>query len=245
MLGLLLPAPGGVLAGVSVVHAASGSQNCLVRNDWVCAEYVTSRSSELLEALGQHLYLTLVSLVIGAVVSLPLAVVAHRYRRARALTLGVTTTIYTIPSIALFFLIIPFLGLTAASVIAGLSLYSLTILVRNLLVGLDGVDPEVVDAATGMGYGPTKMLLRVQLPLALPSAIGGLRVAAVSTVALTTIGAVIGFGGFGNLLVVGSQSNFHAEVLTAAVACVILAFAFDLLLLGLQRVLTPWRRGVA
>ena len=232
-----------VLSSGAVVHAASGPQNCLVRNDWVCPLYVTSRSSQLTEALGQHLYLTVASLVLGAVVSLPLAVLAHRFRRARALTIGVTTTLYTIPSIALFFLIIPFLGLTAASVILGLTLYSLTILVRNLLVGLDAVDPEVVDAATGMGYGRARMLLRVELPLALPSAIGGLRVAAVSTVALTTVGAVIGFGGFGNLLVTGVQSNFHAQVLTASVICVVLAFAFDLVLLALQRALTPWRRG--
>ncbi len=231
-----------MLSSGAVVHAASASQNCLTRNDWVCPEYVTSRSSQLVDALGEHLYLTVVSLLLGIVVSVPLAVFAHRFRKARALTVGITTTLYTIPSIALFFLIIPFLGLTAASVILGLALYSLTILVRNLLVGLDGVDPEVIDAATGMGYGNLKMLWSVELPLALPSAIGGLRVAAVSTVALTTVGAVIGFGGFGNLLVTGVASNFHAQVLTASVICVVLAFAFDLLLLALQRALTPWRR---
>ncbi len=234
---------GGVLSASAVVHAASGPQNCLTRNDWICPEYVTSRSSQLVDALGEHLYLTVVSLLLGIVVSIPLAVFAHRFRKARALTVGVTTTLYTIPSIALFFLIIPFLGLTAASVILGLALYSLTILVRNLLVGLDGVDPEVIDAATGMGYSNLKMLWSVELPLALPSAIGGLRVAAVSTVALTTVGAVIGFGGFGNLLVTGVASNFHAQVLTASVVCVILAFTFDLLLLALQRTLTPWRRA--
>lgn len=233
---------GGVLSSGAVIHGASGSQNCLTRNDWVCPAYVTSRSSQLVDALGEHLYLTVVSLLLGIVVSVPLAVFAHRFRRARALTVGITTTLYTVPSIALFFLIIPFLGLTAASVILGLALYSLTILVRNLLVGLDGVDPEVIDAATGMGYSNLKMLWSVELPLALPSAIGGLRVAAVSTVALTTVGAVIGFGGFGNLLVTGVASNFHAQVLTASVVCVILAFAFDLLLLALQRALTPWRR---
>ncbi len=233
---------GGVLSSGAVVHAASASQNCLTRNDWVCPAYVTSRSSQLVDALGEHLYLTVVSLLLGIIVSVPLGVFAHRFRRARALTVGITTTLYTVPSIALFFLIIPFLGLTAASVILGLALYSLTILVRNLLVGLDGVDPEVIDAATGMGYSNLKMLWSVELPLALPSAIGGLRVAAVSTVALTTVGAVIGFGGFGNLLVTGVASNFHAQVLTASVICVVLAFAFDLLLLALQRALTPWRR---
>ncbi len=237
-----MPVVGGVLSSVAGVHASSASQNCLARNDWICPAYVTSRSSQLVDALGEHLYLTVVSLLLGIVVSIPLAVLAHRFRKARALTVGVTTTLYTVPSIALFFLIIPFLGLTAASVILGLALYSLTILVRNLLVGLDGVDPEVVDAATGMGYSNLKMLWSVELPLALPSAIGGLRVAAVSTVALTTVGAVIGFGGFGNLLVTGVASNFHAQVLTASVICVVLAFAFDLLLLALQRALTPWRR---
>ena len=224
------------------VHGVSGPQNCLVVNDWVCPLYVQTRSEPLLAALREHLFLTAVSVVLGAVLALPLAVLAHRVRRARGLTLGVTTVIYTIPSIALFFLIVPMLGITAATVVAGLTLYSLTILVRNLLVGLDSVDPEVLDAASGMGLGPGRLLWRVELPLALPSAMAGLRVAAVSTVALTTVGAVIGNGGLGTVVLRGLRANFHAEVLTASVLCVVLALALDVVLLGAQRAVTPWRR---
>ena len=214
----------------------------MVRNDWVCPLYAQTRSSQLLDAVGQHLLLTGASLGLGLLIALPLALLAHRIRRVRALTLGITTVLYTIPSIALFFLIVPMLGLTSATVITGLTIYSLTILVRNLLVGLDGVDPEVRDAATGMGFSRTRLLWRVELPLALPSAMAGLRVAAVSTVALTTVGSVIGTGGLGNTIVSGLNANFHAEVLTASVLCVLLAMALDLLLLGVQRAVTPWRR---
>jgi osmoprotectant transport system permease protein len=228
--------------GVPIIHAVTLPDNCLVRNDWVCPLYVQTREAILWGAIRQHLYLTVVSLALGVVLAVPLAVLAHRVRAARGPTLAVTTVIYTIPSIALFFLIVPMLGVSAATVITGLTLYSLTILVRNLLVGLDGVDPEVRDAAEGMGLSRWRMLWRVEAPLALPAAMAGLRVAAVSTVALTTIGSVIDFGGLGNLLRDGVNSNFHAQLLTASVLCVVLAVAFDLLLLGVQRLVTPWRR---
>lgn len=229
--------------GVLAVHASTLPENCLVRNDWICPLYVETRSSVLLEALGQHLYLVLVSLVAGAVLAVPLAVLAHRVRRARGLTLGVTTVIYTVPSLAMFILLLPFVGISATTVVIALALYSLTILVRNILVGLDGVDPEVRDAAAGMGLSPWRTLWRVEAPLALPAAMTGLRVAAVSTVALATVGAIIGYGGLGNLITTGYQANFNAQVLTASVLCVVLAVAFDLLLLGAQRLATPWRRS--
>nr|WP_211319481.1 ABC transporter permease [Quadrisphaera granulorum] len=226
------------------VHTATLPDNCLVRNDWICPLYVQTRADVLLEAVEQHLYLVLVSLLAGALLAVPLAVLAHRVRRARGLTLGVTTAIYTIPSLALFILLVPMTGLTSTTVVIALALYSLTILVRNILVGLDGVDPEVRDAAAGMGLSSWRTLWRVEAPLALPAAMAGLRVAAVSTVALATVGAVIGNGGLGNLITSGYSSNFNAQVLTASVLCVVLAVAFDLLLLGAQRLATPWRRGV-
>jgi osmoprotectant transport system permease protein len=225
-----------------MLHAVTLPENCLVRNDWICPLYVQTRESILWAAIRQHLYLTVVSLALGVLLAVPLAVLAHRVPAVRGLTLGVTTVIYTIPSIALFFLIVPMLGVSAATVVTGLTLYSLTILVRNLLVGLDGVDPEVRDAAEGMGLSRWRMLWRVEAPLALPAAMAGLRVAAVSTVALTTIGSIINFGGLGNLLRDGVNANFHAQLLTASVLCVVLAVAVDLLLLGLQHLVTPWRR---
>ena len=227
---------------VITVRAVGAAENCLVRNDWFCPLYAQTRAEPLLAALREHLFLTVVSVALGVVVALPLAILAHRTRRARGLTLGVTTVLYTIPSIALFFLIVPMLGISAATVITGLAIYTLTILVRNLLVGLDGVDPEVLDAATGMGMSRRRLLWAVELPLALPSAMAGLRVAAVSTVALTTVGAIVNNGGLGTVVVRGLRANFHAEVLTASVLCVALALLFDVVLLGAQRAVTPWRR---
>lgn len=224
------------------VHASTLTENCLVRNEWVCAEYVRTRSDDLVEALTEHLYITGVSVALGVAVAVPLAVIARRFAFARPLTLGVAAVLYTVPSLAMFSLLLPLTGLSSATVITGLVLYSLTILVRNVLAGLDGVDEEVRDAARGMGFGRARMLWKVELPLALPASFAGLRVATVSTIALTTVGTIAGFGGLGDLLSRGLQANFKAEVLTASVLCVVLAVAADLLLLLAQRAVAPWQR---
>ena len=139
--------------------------------------------------------------------------------------------------------LLPFTGLSRSTVVVALALYSLTILVRNIVAGLDAVPDDVVDAATGMGFGRNRMLWRVQVPLALPAVFAGLRVATVSTIALTTIGFLVGFGGLGNLISDGFTSNFRPQVLLAAALCVVLAVAADLLLLALQKSVTPWARG--
>src|SRR5690606_21018388 len=183
-------------------HSTSVTDDCLTRNDWVCLEYLTSRRSQLLDALGEHVYITVVSLVGGTLVALALALVARRHPRLRALVQGVSTGLYTIPSLALFsLLLVPGLalwgGLSSTTVIIGLILYSLTVLVRGILAGLDGVPPDARESAIGMGYGPRRLLWRVELPLALPTIFAALRVAAVSTVALTTVGVIVGHGGLG------------------------------------------------
>jgi osmoprotectant transport system permease protein len=197
---------------LSQVHAATLADNCLVRNEWVCGEYVTTRAGELWAATGEHLYITGVAVLLGVLISVPLAVVAQQWRRARPITLGVATALYTIPSLALFSLLLPFTGLSAATTITGLVIYSLTILVRNLLAGFDAVDNEVLDAARGMGFGRWRMLWKVQMPLALPAAFAGLRVATVSTIALTTVGTIVNYGGLGDIFTRGLRSNFKAEV---------------------------------
>lgn len=156
--------------------------------------------------------------------------------------LGLTTVLYTVPSLAMFSLLLPVFGLSTALVVTGLVLYSLTILVRNILAGLEAVPEEARDAARGMGYGPGRLLWEVELPLALPAVMAGLRIATVSTVALTTVGSLVGKGGLGNLIEDALPSFFKAQVLAASVLCVLLAMAADLLLLGLQRLLTPWTR---
>ena len=217
---------------------------CLQRNDWVCGEYLSTRADLILEATVQHVALTLVSVAAGLVLALPLGVLAFRSPRARSFVLGTATALYTIPSLAMFSLLLPFTGLTATTVVIGLVLYSLTILVRNVLAGLLAVPREVVESARGMGYSPLSLLLRVQLPLALPTLFAGLRVATVSTVALATVGAILGNGGLGNLIYSGLRTQFQAEVLTATVLVVALAVVADVLLLGVQRAVTPWQRGV-
>ncbi|MGW5939953.1 ABC transporter permease [Streptomyces celluloflavus] len=219
--------------------------DCLARNDWICGDYLSSRRQILLDAVAEHVQLTVVSVLLGLVIALPLALLARRRRWARGPVLGLTTVLYTIPSLAMFSLLLPLYGLSAALVVAGLALYSLTLLVRNILAGLDGVPAEAKEAARGMGYGPLRQLLAVELPLALPAAMAGLRIATVSAVALTTVGAIVGHGGLGNLIYAGMNSFFKAQVLTASVLCVLIAVAFDLLLLGAERLLTPWRRAGA
>jgi osmoprotectant transport system permease protein len=226
-------------------HPPTVADSCLLRNAWVCPEYVRSRSGELVAASTEHLRITVVSVLVGALVALPLALLARRVHRVRGLVLGTSTAIYTVPSLALFSLLLPFTGLSERTVVTGLVLYSLTVLVRAVLTGLDGVPDEVRDAARGMGYSPNGLLWRVELPLALPVLIGGLRIATVSTVALTTIGTIVGSGGLGDLISTGLRSNFKAQVLTASVLCVVLALVLDLLLVGVQRLLMPWRRGRA
>jgi osmoprotectant transport system permease protein len=225
------------------LHAATLTDSCLVRNEWVCLEYLQSRSAELVSATVQHIYLTFASLLLGVALAFPLAVLAHRWRPAQGFLLGASTTIYTVPSVAMFSLLLPFTGLNASTVIIGLALYSLTILVRNILAGLDAVPPDVLDAAKGMGYRRASTMLKVQLPLAMPTIFAGLRVATVSTVALVTVGFLVGYGGLGNLIYEGLTSFFKAQVLTASVLCVLLAIVADLLLVGVERLATPWRRA--
>lgn len=219
------------------------SASCLTRNDWICGEYFQTRKSDLVDSLVQHLELTLTAVAIGIVVSLPLAVLARRLHLSQPL-LGVATIIYTIPSVALFSFFIPFTGISATTVVIGLVLYSLTILVRNILAGLDAVPEDVKEAARGMGLGQTRLLLTVEMPLSLPAMMAGLRIATVSTVALTTIGGIIGYGGLGNLIFQGLSTDFKAQVLTASVLCVALAVVADVGLQAAGRLLTPWQRRV-
>ncbi|MBA0053074.1 ABC transporter permease [Streptomyces sp. AJS327] len=224
--------------------AADGS-SCLTANDWICPEYVRSRTPELLDATVEHVWITASSVTLALLIALPLALVARRWRRATGPVLGLTTVLYTIPSLALYALLLPVFGVSASVVVTGLALYSLTVLVRNILTGLASVPREAREAARGMGYGPARLLFEVELPLALPALMAGVRIATVSAVSLTTVGAIVGFGGLGNLIHEGMESLFKAQVLTASVLCVLLAVLADLALLGLQRRLTPWTRGTA
>ena len=214
-------------------------------NDWFCGTYLHDYRSELTDATIQHLGITAASVVLGLAIALPLALVARRYHWLESTILGLATGLYTIPSLALFPLLVPFTGLSATTVVIGLALYSLTILVRNTLEGLRAVPDDVRESAAGLGYGPTRMLLKVELPLALPVIMAGLRIATVSSVALTTVGALVAYGGLGNMILDGVNSNFKAEIMTASILCVILAFLLDAVLVIVQRLTTPWTRAVS
>ncbi|MDX3094412.1 ABC transporter permease [Streptomyces sp. ME01-24h] len=218
-------------------------QDCLAANHWICGEFVRTRGQELLDAGVEHLWITAASVAVGVLLALPLALLARRWRAAAAPVLGVTTVLYTVPSLALFSLLVPVFGISASVVVTGLTLYSLTILVRNFLAGLDAVPEDAREAARGMGYGPVRLLWEVELPLAMPAVMAGVRIATVATISLTTVGSIVGYGGLGNLIKDGMQSFFKAEVLTASVICVVFALVADLLLLGVQRLLTPWARA--
>jgi osmoprotectant transport system permease protein len=212
-------------------------------NDWVCGAYLTDRRQEIVDALVEHIAITVVAVVLGLVIAFPLALFARRVPRLESTVLAITTGIYTVPSLALFPLLVPFTGLTARTVVIGLALYALTILVRSLLEGLRAVPAEVRESAIGLGYSRGALLMKVELPLALPVLMAGLRVATVSTVALTTVGSLVAYGGLGNLIKDGVLTNFRAELFTASVLCVLLAVVLDVLLVLAQRLLTPWTRG--
>lgn len=227
--------------------ATAAAPSCYSRltNHWVCLDYVRDRRGEILDALQQHVVLTVVAVALGLAIALPLGVLARRSRRWETVLLGLSSGLYTVPSLALLPLLVPFTGLSATTVVIGLALYALTILVRAVLEGLRAVPDGVREAARGLGYGPVRLLLRVELPLATPVVVAGLRVATVSTVALTTVGSLVAYGGLGNLIKDGVTTNFRAELLTAAVLCVVLALVLDAVLVLLERLLTPWTRSAA
>lgn len=235
-----------LLGSVLVTAGAAAEQpSCYSRltNEWICADYYTDRRAEIVDAVVQHLAITAAAVLLGVLLAFPLALAARRIAVVESVVLGVSTGLYTIPSLALIPLMVPFTGVSATTVVIALALYCLTILVRSMLDGLRSVPPDVVESATGLGYSRTSLLVKIELPLALPVVMAGLRVATVSTVALTTIGTLVDAGGLGNLISDGVFSNFRAELLAACVLCVLIAVALDVLLVGTQRVLTPWARG--
>ena len=179
--------------------------------------------------------LTLIAIGVGLVISLPMGIVAHRWRALRNPVLTLFGIFYTIPSIALFAILIPYTGLSTLTAEIGLVGYAVLILTRNVVVGLEAVPRDVLDAADGMGYRPLARLVRVELPLALPAIFAGIRIATVTTIGLVTITAVIGLGGLGQLILQGLVENFHTPLLVATLLSIAL-------LAGTQRFALPWSR---
>ncbi len=229
---------------MTLLVSAAEQPSCYNRsvNDWWCTAYLSDYRGELVDATVQHLLITISAVLLGVAIAFPMALLARRFVRLETGVMGVATALYTVPSLALFPLLVPFTGITATTVVLGLALYALTILVRSMLDGLASVPDDVRESARGLGYGRTSQLIRIELPLALPVMMAGLRVATVSTVALTTVGALVANGGLGNLIADGVLTNFKAELMAACVLCVVIAVLLDLLIVGAQRLATPWTR---
>src|SRR5207302_3331796 len=210
---------------------------------WINWDWLSTHVPVFLAALQEHVTLTLIAVGVGLLISLPMGVVAHRWRALRNPVLTVFGIFYTIPSIALFALFIPYTGLSTLTAEIGLVGYAVLILTRNVVVGLEAVPPDVLDAADGMGYRPLARLLTVELPLALPAIFAGVRIATVTTIGLVSITALIGIGGLGQLIYRGQIENFHTPLVAGVVLSIALAFVADLSLACVQRLAVPWSRS--
>ena len=191
----------------------------------------------------QHVELVAISVVAGFAIAFALALAAHRRRWLQPPLLAATGVIYTVPSLAFFFLLLPVTGLGADTVIIALSAYTLQIIYRNTIAGLANVPSAAKDAARGMGMSERQLLWRVELPLAVPEIVAGLRIATVSTVALATLAVFINGGGLGTKIYGSGNLTFPTSIVIAGGLAMAIAFAFDLILLGVQRRVTPWRRA--
>jgi osmoprotectant transport system permease protein len=190
----------------------------------------------------QHLEIVLISVLVGFVIAFALALIAHRTRWLQPPLLTATGILYTIPSIAFFFLLLPVTGFGRDTAIIVLSAYTLQIIYRNTMLGLNNVPDSAKDAARGMGFTDRQILWKVELPLAVPEIIAGLRVATASTIAIATLVVLISAGGLGTEMY-GSNFNFPTAIIIAAAIIGLMVLAFDLLFLTAQRLMTPWRKA--
>jgi osmoprotectant transport system permease protein len=212
-----------------------------IRWDWIAGHL-----DDVAEKTSQHLQLLIIPMVAGFGIALGLAILGLRRPGTIGPVTAITGLLYTIPSLAAFAVLRPILGLSLATAVIPLTTYTLLILYVNTVAGLRSVPPEVNEAAAAMGYSGAGRLWRVQLPLAVPLIMAGVRVAAVTTIGLVTVASIIGgdrFGGLGQFITEGLQTSFDTKVYLGAVGSVMLAFVVDVVLLGVQRALTPWARA--
>ena len=207
--------------------------------DW---SWVVDNLGDIWAQLAEHIVLTVIPVGLGFLMAFPMALASIRWPRIYSPLLGMAGILFSIPTLALFVVMIPFTGLSKATAIIPLTLYTLLILLRNTVEGLKGVPSHVREAAEAMGYTRTRQLFRIELPLAVPVIVAGLRIATVNTIAYVAITALIGQGGLGNLFMDGFLRQFPTPLIVGLVLSVMLAVTADLGLLGVQRVLTPWQR---
>ena len=242
---MTLGAPALAAAGPVIPDYSAHSSRCVVENRFFCGEWVSHNwGSVLWPALRQHVMLTAIAVAIGFAIAMALALTAPRFRALERPTLLVTTFLYTIPSLALFELLVAPVGANIYAAEIALVSYTLLILFRNILTGLREVPSEVLDAAEGMGMTRRQALLHVELPLALPAIVAGLRIAVVTIIALATIVYTIYDRGLGVPIHTAlGEGPFKTELIAAGGLTVLLALAADGLLVLVQRALTPWTRA--
>ncbi len=237
-----LLAAAGEVGGDFFKERSSGTLPCQANETHLfCFDWARENIDRYGTPTLQHLELVLLSVAIGFVIAFALALIAHRSRWLQPPLLAATGILYTIPSIAFFFLLLPVTGFGRDTAIIVLSAYTLQIIYRNTMLGFDNVPDSVKDAARGMGLTSRQILWKVELPLATPEIIAGLRVATASTIAITTLVVLISAGGLGTEMY-GSNFNFPTAILIAVAIIALMVLAFDLLLLSAQRLLTPWRK---
>lgn len=213
------------------------ANDAFFRWDWVFSHW-----DDIWAKVSEHLILTGIALGIGLGISLVLALIGMRFRRSYGPITWVTGVFYTIPSLALFAFLVPITGFSILTAEIGLVSYTLLILVRNIVAAIDGVDPAILEAAAGMGYARRRLFIEIELPLAVPVIVAGLRIAAVTTVGLVTVTALIGQGGAGFFILSGLNRFFSTEIVLGTGLSVIIAVSLDLALILLERALTPWAR---
>jgi osmoprotectant transport system permease protein len=213
---------------------------CVAENGF-CPEWIAENWERYVDPFFQHIYLTVIPVAIGFVIAFGLALLAHRRQWLVGPVIGITGALYTIPSVAFFFLLQPLTGLGNTTAIVALVCYTLLIIFRNVITGLRAVPVEAKDAARGMGLTDRQMLWRVELPLALPEILAGLRIATVTTVGLAALAFLAGAGGLGAEL--DQDPFFKSNVAVAGGLAILLAALLDVLILGFQRLATPWQRA--
>jgi osmoprotectant transport system permease protein len=228
-----------ILAQVQIHRRESGNLSC-IQDNGICPDWIVHHIGDYLAPLWRHIELVLASVALGFVIAFALALVAHRRHWLTGPIIGVTGILYTIPSLALFAILIPLTGFGFTTALIPLTAYTLLILFRNIVAGLANVPHEARDAAQGMGFTDRQLLWKVELPLALPEIFAGLRVATTTNVGLAALAFYAGAGGLGQQIL--SDIAFKSNILVAGVLCVLLAFVLDLMLLGMQRLLLPWQR---
>ena len=229
-------------AQLEIRDRTGADADCIAENGF-CPGWIVRNLDRYTEPLLEHLYLTVVAVAIGFAISFALALLAHRRRRLVAPITQITGILYTLPSVALFFLLLPLTGRGKDTALIALVAYTLLILFRNVILGLDNVPTEARDAGRGMGLTSRQLLWRVELPLAVPEILAGLRIATTTTVGLASLVFLAGAGGLGGAIF--SDVRFQSNVVVASVLCLLLAVALDLLLVATQRLVTPWTRRAA